>query len=223
MTSFALSIIRILGHKALKWAKQKVMRSVAPRGDWLGKYQVERRTTSIAAIQAGYPDKRECRLYIVDKADPRRWRHRESGAEYMPETPVVSDGGSTPWFLRKPVKAWADLEPFGKFKDQFVTHDSGYANAGVWVRRALDYVAPGAGEPPDLNVVYTDWEWLKLTRGQIDALFRDQMTTNGRTGEIFAIWRAVRRFGTPAWREHRRRANSNTASRIVERVPHNRK
>ena len=200
MNQIIIAVLAILRRKAVKWAKETAMSSATPRGEWIGKYQIMTPVSGLAGLQAGFSASTKCCLVVNDPDDPRRWRHFESGYEYMAETPIVTDGGSTPKWLRKPCKEWADLEPFGKFVDDFILHDAGYKERGVWMRTSAD----------------AEWLWLPLTRGQIDALFRDTMRTNGRKGEIFAIWRAVRRFGGAAWKNHRRRekAGAIASSRL---------
>lgn len=189
-TAILVKIAKILANKAIKWAKQEMMEPATVRGDWVGEYKLVTHATPHAAEQAGYAWGKPCKLFVNDLDDnPRRWVHRSSKCEYAAETPIVSDGGSTPGFMRKPLKDYVDLAPFGKFIDDFILHDSAYANAGCWVR-----------ESPT-----SPWLWLELEKRQADALFRDTMRTNGRRGEIFAIWRAVYRFGGGAWNAHRRR------------------
>ena len=160
------------------------------RGEWRGQYKQLSDVDDVAATAAGYRSGTPCKLAVNDlQDDPRRWVH-ESGWEYALETPVVSDGGSTPGIARERCKEWADLDPFGTFIDEFLFHDAGYKWAGCWVRK-------------DAN---SEWVWVPLTRAQVDTLLFQQMpSSGGRRGESNAVFRAVRLFAGRAWRAHRRR------------------
>ena len=183
MNSFVASLLSILTRKALDYAKNYAMKSARPRGEWRGKID-EFPCDSEAARQAGYSAHTKCRYIVVRPSDPLRFRH-ESGVEYLVGD-GVSDGGSTPPFLRKPVEAWADLEPFGTHKYAFYFHDAMYHDGGVFARKDGDA-----------------WRWLKLNRGQADFLFLQALTVTGRNAEVFAIWRAVRRGGARSWKRAR--------------------
>lgn len=151
------------------------------------------RVTDEAAVQAGYKSGTPCRLIIADERDTLRWRH-ESGVEYR-EGEGISDGGNTPGFLRDTVKSWADIEPFGRHTNAFYAHDSFYRDGGCFVRKA-----PAA-----------EWEWMRLNRGQADFLFFQMLGSTGRHAEVFAIWRAVRRFGGRPWAAYRKREAATLA------------
>lgn len=186
MSPFVASILSILARKAIEYAKNWAVKSARPRGEWLGRAS-DASVTDEAAVQAGYKSGTPCRLIIADEKDPLRWRH-ESGVEYRVGD-GISDGGSTPAFLRDTVKSWADIEPFGRHAHAFYAHDSFYRDGGCFVRKT-----PAA-----------EWEWMRLNRGQADFLFFQMLCSTGRRAEVFAIWRAVRRFGGRPWAAYRKR------------------
>ena len=183
MNTFVATLLDILTRKALDYAKNYAMKSARPRGEWRGKAD-EYPCDDEAVRQAGYKPGTPCRFVCSRVSHPLRFRH-ESGVEYLVGD-GVSDGGSTPPFLRKPCAAWADLEPFGAHKYAFYLHDAMYHDGGVFARKDGD-----------------DWRWLKLNRAQADFLFLQALTATGRNAEVFAIWRAVRRGGARAWRRAR--------------------
>ncbi len=187
MSPFVASILSILARKAIEYAKDWAMKSARPRGEWLGKVSATP-VDDVAAVQAGYKSGTPCRFILADEKDPLRWRH-ESGVEYRVGD-GISDGGSAPDFLRDRVRAWADIEPFGRHAFAFFAHDSFYRDAGCFVRKTPD----------------AEWEWVRLNRGQADLLFFQMLCSTGRRAEVFAIWRAVRRFGGGPWAMYRRRA-----------------
>ena len=186
MSPFVASILSILARKAIEYAKNWAVKSARPRGEWLGKAS-DARVTDEAAVQAGYKTGTPCRFIIADEIDPLRWRH-ESGVEYRVGD-GISDGGSTPYFLRDAVDSWADIAPFGRHASAFFAHDSFYRDGGCFVRKAPD----------------AEWEWMRLNRGQSDFLFFQMLCSTGRRAEVFAIWRAVRRFGARPWAAYRKR------------------
>ena len=194
MSPFVASILSILARKAIDYAKNWAVKSARSRGTWMGKAS-DAAVTDEAAVQAGYKSGTPCRLIIADEKDPLRWRH-ESGVEYRVGD-GISDGGSTPGFLRDTVKSWADIEPFGRHAPAFFAHDSFYRDGGCFVRKA-----PDAG-----------WEWMRLNRGQADFLFFQMLCSTGRRAEVFAIWRAVRRFGGRPWAAYRKREAATLARR----------
>lgn len=184
----AKSVAAILAKVAWKLVRAWAHKSARKRGEWRGEWAQESAVDPVAAAQAGYRT-RPCRLVVNSTDDPRRWVH-ESGTEYMADTPLVTDGGSVPAIAVEHCAKWADLQPFGKFKDAFFFHDAAYRDAGCWVR-----LSP-AGE----------WDWMPLSRAQADTLLFQQMpSTGGRQGEVNAVFRALRLFGGPAWKAHRRR------------------
>lgn len=185
------------------YAREWAMKSARVRGRWRGAWSVEVAACREAAQQAGY-ESNTCRLVVNGDIDPRRFMH-ESGWEYMAETPLISDGGSTPVIARKVCKNWADLEPYGIFKDAFYFHDSAYRFRGCWVRMPRDAANKFAIDVP-LGAELSVWTWMPLTRAMADTLLFQQMPScGGRNGEINAIFRAVRVFGGAAWRAHRKR------------------
>ena len=186
MSPFVASILSILARKAIEYAKNWAVKSARSRGTWQGKASVTP-VDDDAAVQAGYKSGTPCRLIIADERDPLRWRH-ESGVEYRVGD-GISDGGSTPEFLRDTVESWADIEPFGRHSHAFFAHDSFYRDGGCFVRKT-----PGA-----------EWEWMRLDRGQADFLFFQMLCSTGRRAEVFSIWRAVRRFGARPWAVYRKR------------------
>ena len=197
MSPFVASILSILARKAIDYAKNWAVKSARPRGTWLGKAS-DAAVTDEAAVQAGYKSGTHCRLIIADEKDPLRWRH-ESGVEYRVGD-GISDGGSSPGFLRERVKPWADIEPFGRHAFAFYAHDFVYRDAGCFVRKSSD----------------SEWEWMRLNRGQADFLFFQMLCSTGRQAEVFAIWRAVRRFGGRAWWMNRRRVAMHVLTRIQQ-------
>jgi len=198
-------IARMLAKVALKYARNWAMKEARVRGEWVGELQSEKPVCREAAVQAGYCADSKCRLVLNAGRSPLFFRH-ESGYDYKFETPLITDGGSTPRMARGLVKKWADLEPFGKFKIPFYQHDSNYANAGCWVRlpreEALKY-----GVPVGPRAVHTDWVWMPLSRVMADTLMFQCMPCGGRNGEVNAIFRAVRVGGGAAWRRHRERTH----------------
>ncbi len=186
MSPFVASILSILARKAIEYAKNWAVKSARPRGTWMGKAS-ESCVTDEAAVQAGYKSGPPCRLIIADEQDPLRWRH-ESGVEYRVGD-GISDGGSTPFFLRDTVKSWADIEPFGRHANAFYAHDSFYRDGGCFVRKTTA----------------AEWEWMRLNRGQADFLFLQMLCSTGRQAEVFAIWQAARRFGARPWAVYRKR------------------
>ena len=192
MSPFVASILSVLARKAIEYAKNWAVKSARPRGKWLGKAS-ESPVDDEAAVQASYKSGTPCRLILADEKDPLRWRH-ESGVEYRVGD-GISDGGSTPGFLRDTVKSWADIEPFGRHAYAFYAHDSFYRDGGCFVRKT-----PGAG-----------WEWMRMDRGQADFLFFQMLCSTGRRAEVFAIWRAVRRFGGRPWAVYRKRKAATLA------------
>ena len=192
MTPFVATLLSILARKALEYAKDWAMKSARPRGEWLGKTS-DTPVDDVAAVQTGYTSGTPCRLIIADAQDPLRWRH-ESGVEYRVGD-GVSDGGSSPGVLRERVKPWADIEPFGRHAFAFYAHDSFYRDAGCFVRKSSD----------------SEWEWMRLNRGQADFLFFQMLCSTGRQAEVFAIWRAVRRFGGRPWAVYRKREAATLA------------
>lgn len=192
MSLAAKSIGAILASVAKRLIKDWAHKSARKRGEWRGEYAQEIPVDPEAAAQAGYPATRPCRLIVNSKDNPRHWVH-ESGVEYMFDTPLISDGGSTPEPARRACKEWADLEPFGRHREAFYFHDAAYRDAGCWVRMS------GTNE----------WEWMRLTRAQADTLMFQMMgSSHGRKGEAHAIFHAVRVFGGRAWQGHRRRQNN---------------
>lgn len=182
------SVSAILAKVALKLIREWAHKSARKRGEWRGAWAQESAVDPVAAAQAGYRGS-DCRLVVNSTDDPRRWGH-ESGAEYMADTPLVTDGGSIPALAAEHCAKWADFDPFGRFKDAFYFHDSAYRDAGCWVR-----LSPS-----------NEWDWMPLTRAQADTLLFQQMpSTGGRQGEVNAIFRALRLFGGRAWKAHRRR------------------
>lgn len=192
MCPFVASILSILARKAIEYAKNWAVKSARPRGTWMGKAS-DAEVTDEAAVQAGYKSGTPCRLVIANEKNPLRWRH-ESGVEYRVGD-GISDGGSTPEFLRDTVKSWADIKPFGRHVYALYAHDSFYRDGGCFVRKAPD----------------TEWEWMRLNRGQADFLLFQMLCSTGRHAEVFAIWRAVRRFGGRPWAAYRKRAAATLA------------
>jgi hypothetical protein len=186
MAPVVKALLVFLGKKAVEYAKNYVMKSARARGSWAGQL-TETAVDSVSAVQAGYRPDTPCRFVFADPADPWMFVH-ESGTKYR-FTDGVSDGGSTPPIAREKLEAWADLHPYGKFKLAFYGHDATYRDAGCFV------LLPGE----------TEWQWLPLTRPAADYLFFQMLTVNGRRGEVFGIWRAVRRFGFWSWNRHRAR------------------
>ena len=196
---------------AKKYAKQWALKKARVRGEWIGSWEMETEVSEEAAAQAGYNPRTPCRLVVAGEPDPRRFRH-EGGWEYMADTPLITDGGSTPQIARNACKEYADLEPFGKFKDAFYFHDASYLSRGCWVRMPREDANKHGLDIPlgsDMSV----WTWMPLTRAMADTLLF-QMMSDGRNGEINAIFRAVRVGGGRAWRAHRERERGrSTGSR----------
>jgi hypothetical protein len=191
--SIGTILAKVAWHLIRNWAHK----SARKRGEWRGEWAQETPVEPEAAAQAGYPTARACRLVVNSMVNPRHWHH-ESGADYMPDTPLVTDGGSTPAIAREHCSKWADLEPFGRFTDAFYFHDAAYRDAGCWVR--LSPTNP--------------WEWMPLSRAQADTLLFQQMpSTGGRNGEANAVFRALRVFGGRAWAAHRRRETETKTAR----------
>lgn len=195
MSPFVAAILSVLARKAIDYAKNWAVKSVRPRGSWMGKASA----TSVeapAAVQAGYKSGTPCRLIIADEQDPLRWRH-ESGVEYRVGD-GISDGGSTPSLLRGIVKSWADIDPFGRHAFAFYFHDACYRDGGCFVRKDAD----------------SKWEWLRLDRAVADLLFFQAMTAcdGARNAEVRAIYHAVRRGGLGAWNGQRKRARKPLAA-----------
>lgn len=200
---------------AKKYAKQWAMKEARVRGEWLGSWAVEIEASAEAAEQAGYNPATPCRLIANGDPEPRRFRH-ESGWEYMADAPIITDGGSTPVLARGACKKWADLEPFGRFKDAFYFHDSSYRSRGCWVRMPRD-AANAHGIDVPLGSELSAWTWMPLTRGMSDTLLFQMMPSlGGRNGEVNAIFRAVRIGGGRAWKAHRAREKLNQP----QNVPH---
>ena len=201
MSSFltSASAFKLLFKLAKKYAKQWAMKEARVRGEWLGAWAMEVDASEEAAAQAGYNPATPCKLVVAGDTDPRRFRH-ESGWEYMADTPIITDGGSTPVLARKACKKWADLSPFGRFKDAFYFHDAAYRSRGCWVRMPRE-AANEHGIDVPLGSELSVWTWMPLTRGMADTLLFQMMPSlGGRNGEINAIFRAVRVGGGRAWR-----------------------
>jgi hypothetical protein len=198
-------LAKVLAKVAWQLVRKWAHKTARVRGEWLGRWKSVTPADAVAAAQAGYKADTPTRLIVNDSRDPRRWRH-ESGTEYMPDTPGITDGGSTPVLARDAVKKWADLEPFGKFADAFYFHDAAYRDAGCWVRLPKAEAAKhGLSVPKGSDL--SAWAWMPLTRAMADTLLFQQMPSlGGRNGEVQAIFRAVRVGAARPWRNHRRRA-----------------
>lgn len=201
----AAAVAKVLAKVAWRLVRMWAQKKARIRGEWLGRWKSVTPADAVAAAQAGYNADTPTRLIVNDRRDPRRWRH-ESGTEYMPDTPGITDGGSTPALARDAVKKWADLEPFGKFADAYFFHDAVYRDAGCWVRLPKAEAAKhGLSVPKGSDL--SAWTWMPLTRAMADTLLFQQMPScGGRNGEVQAIFRAVRVGAARAWRNHRRRA-----------------
>ena len=201
-----LIVAKILAGLAVEYAKKWATKKARIRGQWLGRAPMEMPVDEAAAEQAGYAGA-ECRFVAHDARDPLHFAH-ESGYDYMFDTPLITDGGSTPKLARKACKDWADLEPFGRFKFAFFFHDAAYRDAGCWVRLPRS-VAVEHGVKVEPGASKTKWTWMRLTRGMADTLLFQMMPSlDGRNGEINAIFRAVRVGGGGAWKRHRRRQDN---------------
>lgn len=203
MSIIASSAFLLLLNISRKYARYWALKEARVRGRWRGDWALEISADPEAAMQAGY-NGAVCRLVVNGEDDPRRFQH-ESGWEYKADTPLVSDGGSTPVIARHACKDWADLEPFGTFKDPFYFHDAAYKSRGCWVR-----MPRSDANKHGIDVLFDSemsiWTWMPLTRTMADTLLFQMMPScGGRNGEINAIFRAVRVFGGSAWRQHRRR------------------
>ena len=180
-----------LGRKALEYAEKWAQKDIRARGTWAGEC-IDFPVDTFAAVQSGYSQNTPCVFVRVVEENPLRFVH-ESGTEYM-VSDGVSDGGSTPPLVRDPAKAWADLEPFGKFKYAFYLHDGMYREAGVFVRKDSS----------------SKWEWMRVNRQMADLLFFQSMTAcDGHNAEVRAIYAAVRAGASIAWRRHRDKSSSN--------------
>ena len=204
MSAIAAKLAKRLASIALVYARNWAMKEARVRGEFRGKFGLEIDAAPEVALQAGYRAGTPCKFVVNSPLDPLHFAH-ESGYDYMFDTPLVTDGGSTPKLARKACKDWADLEPFGRFKFAFFFHDAAYRDAGCWVRLpravAVEHgveVEPGASK--------TKWVWMRLTRVMADTLLFQMMPScGGRNGEVNAIFRAVRVGGRRAWRRHRMR------------------
>ena len=187
MSPFVLSLGSLLAEKAKDYAIAWAHKSVRARGKFIGEY-TDFPIDPAAAVQAGYSAETPCRFVYCLESNPLRFVH-ESGTEYM-VSDGVSDGGSTPPITRETLKAWADLQPYGKLKQAFYFHDGLYRDGGCFVRR---------------NSMET-WQWMRADRAMADVLFYQAMTAcDAENGEIRAIYYAVRAGAGVAWANHRAR------------------
>ena len=198
-----MQIAKVLAAVAAKYVKEWATKDARVRGKWEGRLMVDLPADIGAIIEAGYSPRDECRFIVNCEDDPLRFVH-ESGYEYKMDTPLVSDGGSTPKIARGLCKSWADLEPFGKFKHAFYFHDAAYRDAGCWARLPK-MVAEHYGIAMDGDK--SVWTWMPLTRGMADTLLFQMMpSSDGHNGEVNAIFRALCLGGGSAWTAHRLRS-----------------
>ncbi len=202
MSAIAAKLAKRLASIALDYARNWAMKEARVRGEFRGKFGLEIDAAPEVALQAGYRAGTPCKFVVNSPLDPLHFAH-ESGYDYMFDTPLVTDGGSTPKLARKACKDWADLEPFGKFRWAFYMHDAGYRDAGLWVRLPKEVgVAHGFEIMPGGK---TDWVWFPMSRAMVDTiLFQSMPSLGGANGEVNAIFRAVRLGGGKAWKRHRR-------------------
>lgn len=204
MSAIASKLGQHLASIALVYARNWSMKEARVRGEFRGKFGLEVDAEPKTAVKAGYRAGTPCKFIVNDPIDPSYFRH-ESGYDYMLETPLVTDGGSTPRLARKLCKKWADLEPFGKFRIPFFNHDANYTHAGCWVRLPREEANKYEIDVP-LGADRSDWIWMPLSRVMADTLLFQMMPScGGRNGEVNAIFRAVRVGGGRAWRRHRAR------------------
>ena len=205
MSAAGIVIAKALEKVAREYVIHWATKQARVRGEWRGIEPTWQPVCEEAAIQAGYSSKDECRLYIHHPTDPMYFAH-ESGYDYMFDTPLVSDGGSTPKIARSAFKSWADLDPWGRFWREFLNHDADYRDAGCFVRLPREEANRFEVDVP-FNSDKSVWTWMPLTRRMSDTLLFQMMpSSGGRNGEVNAIFRALRLGGGAAWRHHRERA-----------------
>ena len=201
LATLAAAIIRKQARKlAAKFANQ----DMPDIGLWLGKY-TKTKIDEAELRYLGVPVN-STNIYRIDldRADPLRFVHADSGIQYRPEMNFACDLGSIPWFLQSVKKVSSmslRLQP-DQFPKSYILHDSACLKASVSVRHR-------DGD---------EWTRIPLKRVEADVLLYWGLSAEGCRGheatrlECQAIYRAARSpAGAYAWRKRRLREREHIA------------